>query len=47
MQWTDDLGVDACNNVIEERVWHLRNGPDAYGDKSPAITGPRNRVPLQ
>ena len=26
MQWIDDLGVNACNNVIEERVWHLRNG---------------------
>lgn len=26
MQWIGDLGVNACNNVIEERVWHLRNG---------------------
>ncbi len=26
MQWIDDLEVDAWNTVIEELVWHLRNG---------------------
>ncbi len=26
MQWIDDLEKDAWNDVIEELVWHLRNG---------------------
>ncbi|WP_296247222.1 hypothetical protein [uncultured Stenotrophomonas sp.] len=26
MQWIDDLEVEAWNTVIEELVWHLRNG---------------------
>jgi len=26
MQWIDDLEMEAWNTVIEELVWHLRNG---------------------
>lgn len=26
MEWIDDLENDAWNDVIEELVWHLRNG---------------------